>query len=80
MLKGPFMDIETRLRELELHYRSTLSAAVAAKARYLALEGVPSSTAAAVSRAKSTWENLAARKAGIVAQIHALEELEQTLA
>ena len=73
------MDIEARLHSLELLYRSTLSAAVAAKARYLALEGLSSSTPAAVARAKSTWENLAARKAGIVAQIHALEELEQTL-
>lgn len=74
------MDIEARLHNLELLYRSTLSAAVAAKARYLALEGLSSSTPAAVVRAKSTWENLAVRKAGIVAQIHALEELEQTLA
>jgi hypothetical protein len=73
------MDIEARLRNLELQYRSTLSASVAAKARYLALEGEHSSTPAAVVRAKNAWENLQARKAGIVAQIHALEELEQTL-
>ncbi|MDP9091048.1 MAG: hypothetical protein M3O26_20225 [Pseudomonadota bacterium] len=73
------MDIEARLRILELQYRSTLSAAVAAKARYLALAGESSSTPAAILRAKGTWENLAARRAGIVAQIHALEELEQTL-
>jgi hypothetical protein len=73
------MHIETRLRDLESRYRSTLSASVAAKARYLALEGESSSTPAAIVRAKSAWENLEARKAGITAQIHALEELEQTL-
>ena len=78
-LEGYLMNIEARLRILELQYRSTLSAAVAAKARYLALAGESSSTPAATLRAKSAWENLAARKAGIVAQIHALEELEQTL-
>jgi hypothetical protein len=73
------MDIDARLRNLELRYRSTLSASVAAKARYLALEGELSSTPAAIVRAKSAWENLEAYKAGITAQIHALQELEQTL-
>lgn len=73
------MDIEARLRNLELQYRSTLSAAVAAKARYLAVQGESSSTPAAIVRARRAWENLAAHKSGIVAQIHALEELEQTL-
>ncbi|HEY0749416.1 MAG TPA: hypothetical protein VGD63_22130 [Steroidobacteraceae bacterium] len=74
------MDIEARLRDLESRYRSTLSSTVAAKARYLALEGDCSATAAAIVRSKSAWENLEARKAGIAAQIHALEELVQTLA
>jgi hypothetical protein len=73
------MDIEARLRDLESRYRSTLSSAVAAKARFLALEGEASSAPAAIMRARSAWENLEARKAGIAAQIHALEELAQTL-
>jgi hypothetical protein len=54
-----------------------LSGAVAAKARYLALRGEPSSTAAAVARAKMTWQQLEARKTAIIARMVALEELEQ---
>jgi hypothetical protein len=38
------MDIEARLRKLEARYRGALSAAVAAKANYLALAGEPSAT------------------------------------
>lgn len=54
-----------------------LSGAVAAKARYLALRGDPSSTPTAVARAKMTWHQLEARKTAIIARMVALEELEQ---
>jgi hypothetical protein len=54
-----------------------LSGAVAAKARYLALRGDLSSTAAAVARAKMTWQQLESRKTAIIARMVALEELEQ---
>ena len=74
------MEIDARLRKLEVRYRAVLSATVAAKANYLSLNGEKSSTAAHLERAKSEWRNLEARKAGIVAQMDALEDLEQQLA
>jgi ABC-type transport system involved in cytochrome bd biosynthesis fused ATPase/permease subunit len=70
------MHIETRLRKLEARYRATLSAAVAAKANYLALAGEPSATPAALERAKSHWQQLEARKRSIGAQMGELEALE----
>ncbi|HEV7610571.1 MAG TPA: hypothetical protein VGO37_01700 [Steroidobacteraceae bacterium] len=69
-------DIENRLRTLECRYRRALSAAVAAKARYLALHGESSSTAAAVARAKTEWHILESRRALSAAQMRELEELE----
>jgi hypothetical protein len=70
------MDIETRLRKLESRYRAALSAAVAAKAHYLALTGEPNSTPAAVESAKSRWQQLDSRKRTIAAQMGELEALE----
>jgi hypothetical protein len=70
------MDIETRLRKLESRYRGALSAAVAAKANYLALAGEASATPAAVERAKSIWEQMEGRKRSISAQMGELEMLE----
>src|SRR5271168_3232058 len=69
------MDIEARLRKLESRYRAALSAAVAAKANYLALAGEPSATPATVERAKSHWQTLASRKRTIAAQMGELEAL-----
>jgi hypothetical protein len=69
-------DIENRLRKLESRYRHALSAAVAAKARYLALHGESSSTAAAVARAKREWHILESRRALFATQMRELEELE----
>lgn len=71
------MDIEDRLKRLQSLFSYALSGAVAAKARYLALRGDPSSTPAAVVRAKMTWQQLESRKTAIVARMVALEELEQ---
>jgi hypothetical protein len=71
------MDIESRLRKLESRYRAALSAAVAAKAHYLALAGEPSATAAAVERANSHWQQLESRKRSIAAQMGELETLEE---
>lgn len=73
------MDIEVRLRKLESTYRAALSGTVAAKARYLALAGDSSATAAAVERAKARWQQLDASRRGIAAQLGQLEELEQAL-
>jgi hypothetical protein len=70
------MDIEARLRKLESRYRAALSATVAAKATYLALAGEPSATPSAVERAKAQWQQLAARKRTIAAQMAELEALE----
>lgn len=71
------MDIDERLRKLESRQRSVLSGSVAAKARFLALDGDPSVTPARVARAKASWRDLEARKAGITAQIDALEKLSR---
>ena len=70
------MDIEDRLKRLQSLFIYALSGAVAAKARYLALRGDPSSTPAAVVRAKMMWQQLEARKTAIIARMVALEELE----
>jgi hypothetical protein len=71
------MDIEARLRRLEYRYRAALSAAVAAKAHYLALAGESSATPAAVERAKSRWQTLDLRRHTIAAQMGELEALEE---
>jgi hypothetical protein len=71
------VDIEDRLKRLQSLFSYALSGAVAAKARYLALRGDPSSTPAAVARAKMMWQQLEARKTAIIARMVALEELEQ---
>jgi hypothetical protein len=71
------LDIEDRLKRLQSLFSYALSGAVAAKARYLAMRGDPSSTPAAVARAKMAWQQLEARKTAIIARMVALEELEQ---
>ena len=70
------MDIEGRLRQLERHYRATLSASVAAKATYLALVGEPSALPPTVDRAKERWQQLDVLKRGIAFRMAELEELE----
>jgi hypothetical protein len=74
------MDIEAQLRQLESRYRATLSAAVGAKAHYLALVGEPSATPAAIQRAKATWQKLDSRKCAIAARMGELEERDQASA
>lgn len=71
------MDIEDRLKRLQLLFTQALSAAVTAKARYLAIVGDRSSTPAAVTRARLAWLQLEARKTTIIARMVELEELEQ---
>jgi hypothetical protein len=70
------MDIEGRLRQLERHYRATLSAAVVAKAKYFALVGEPSALPPTVARAKAQWQHFEALKRGIAYEMAELEELE----
>ncbi len=72
------MDIETRLRKLESHYRAALSAAVVAKATYLALAGEPNARPIAIQRAKSLWQQIESRKRTLASQMAELEELENT--
>jgi hypothetical protein len=74
------MDIEDRLKKLQTSFSYALSGAVAAKAHYLAVAGEPSSTPAAVARAKMAWHQLEARKTAIIARMVALEELEEATA
>ena len=71
------MDIEDRLKKLQLLFTQALSGAVSAKARYLSIAADRTSTPAAVARAKMTWQQLEARKTTIIARMVALEELEQ---
>jgi len=73
------MDIEQRLRKLESKYRATLSAAVAAKAHYLALAGEPSATPRAIEHAKVHWHELEVRKKAVAAQMGELEMLEDSM-
>ncbi len=70
------MDIDIRLRTLELRYRAVLSAAAAAKAKYLALAEEPSATAFATERANLRWRLLDRLKRTIAAQMGEHEELE----
>jgi hypothetical protein len=71
------VDIEDRLKRLQMLFSYALSGAVAAKARYLALRGDLSSTPAAIARAKMAWQQLEARKTAIISRMVALEELDQ---
>jgi hypothetical protein len=71
------MDIESRLRNLELRYRLALSATVAAKALYLALAGEPGATAAAVERANGRWKQLDARKRALAARMGEVEAFDE---
>jgi hypothetical protein len=73
------MDIETRLRRLESRYRAASSAAVAAKAHYLALASESSATPAAVDAAKSRWQMFDSRKRTIAAQMGELEAVEDAI-
>ncbi len=71
------MDIETDLRKLESAYRHALSAAVAAKASYLARSGQPNVAPAAIERARAVWRRLESRKAFLAAKMLELEEIER---
>jgi hypothetical protein len=71
------VDIEDRLKRLQLLFTQALSGAVSAKSRYLAIAGDRGSTPAAVARAKMAWHQLEARKTAIITRMVALEELEQ---
>jgi len=74
------MDIEARLRHLELRYRAASSAAVAAQAHYLALDAEPSATPSAIERAKTALRRLEIRKMALTAQMGELEQSEQDFA
>jgi hypothetical protein len=71
------VDTEDRLKRLQSLFTYSLSGAVSAKARYLAIAGDPASTAAAVARARLAWQQLEARKTAIIARMVELEDLEE---
>jgi hypothetical protein len=71
------MDLEDRLKQLQLLCGHALGASVTAKTNYLALAADLSSTPAALARAKLSWQQLEAQKAAIIAQMVTLEELDQ---
>ncbi len=73
------MDIEIRLRKLESRYRATLSAAVSAKAHYLAITGEPGATPSAVEQAKMLMQQYERRKKSLAAQMGELESLEDAI-
>jgi hypothetical protein len=73
------MENQERLRHLESRRRDMLGMAVTAKARYLALNGEPSSTPAAIERARSEWQNLEAQKVAVAFQIRKLQMLTEEL-
>jgi hypothetical protein len=70
------MDFEAQLKKLQTTFTYALSNSVTAKARYLALIDEPSAMPAQVARAKLAWQQIEARKASLVAQMVAIEELE----
>lgn len=70
------MDIEERLRTLEMRYRAAGAAAAAAKAHYLALISEPSASPSALERAQAQWRRLDAHKRGIAARMGEVEALE----
>ena len=70
------MDLEDRLKQLQLLFGHALSVSVTAKTNYLALAADLSSTPR-LARAKLSWQQLEAQKAAIIAQMVALEELDQ---
>lgn len=74
------MDIEDRLKRLQSLFTHALSNTVTAKARYLCIQGEPSSTPAAIARAKMLLQQLEARKTAIIARMVALEECEEETA
>ncbi len=71
------MDIEDRLKRLQSLFTHVLSNTVTAKARYLSLQGEPSSTPAAIARAKVLWQQLESQKTAIIARMVSLEEQEE---
>ena len=71
------MENQERLRHLESRRRDMLGMAVAAKARYLALNGELSTTPASIERARSEWQTLEAQKVAVAYQIRKLRMLTE---
>ena len=71
------MENQERLRHLESRRRDMLGMAVAAKARFIALNGELSSTPAAIERARAEWQNLEAQKVAVAYQIRKLRMLTE---
>jgi hypothetical protein len=75
---APSSPLQAELRNIESLYRSALSGAVVAKARYLALnEGA--STPAAAARAYSVWKQLEARRRVLAIRRSRLEALKHAV-
>jgi hypothetical protein len=70
------MDIEERLRKLEVRYRAASGAASGAKALYLALAAEPTASPAQIARAKENWQRLDVKKREIASRLGEIESLE----
>lgn len=70
------MDIEQRLRQLEIRYRAAAGAAGAAKALYLALAAESTASPAQVAGAKENWRRLDAKKREIASRLGEIESQE----
>jgi hypothetical protein len=70
------MDIEDSLKRLQSVFSCALSDAETAKNRYLSVWAEPSSSQAAIARARALWQQLEYRKTTIIARMVELEELE----
>ena len=72
------MNIETKLRQLEVQYRYALSGAVAAKARYLACADSRRASPAHIAHLLTEWLSLVERKRALARRMSALEHLENS--
>jgi hypothetical protein len=72
------MDVEARLRKLEIRYRTALSGAVAAKARYLAQADDRGATPAKIAHLQKQWKGLENQRKEIAERMARLESWEHT--
>jgi hypothetical protein len=70
------VNIDTKLRQLEVRYRRALSGAVVAKARYLARADNRSATAAQTALLQKQWQELENRRRELAERMALLEAAE----
>jgi hypothetical protein len=72
------MNVESRLRKLEIRYRTALSGAVAAKAHYLAQVATRGATPAKIAHLQRHWKDLENQRKELAERMVDLENLEQS--